>query len=144
MKKLSLYIFLVLMVCNNAYAENFKCEIHSNLSYIIKVDNSNEQVLATVNPETGKLDDNSVIYNFPSSVLNGEVIEFRGDNSNIFKLIVLRNSKKGDDFSFRGIYFQGSYVHSIKIDTWDEDVPIYLYNDWGNWDGAKQLKGTCK
>jgi hypothetical protein len=128
------------MFCNNAYAENFKCEIHSNLSYIIKVDNSNEQVLATVNPETGKLDDNSVIYNFPSSVLNGEVIEFRGDNSNIFKLIVLRNSKKGDDFSFRGIYFQGSYVHSIKIDTWDEDVPIYLYNDLTK----EQLKGTCK
>ena len=128
------------MFCNNAYAENFKCEIHSNLSYIIKVDNSNEQVLATVNPETGKLDDNSVIYNFPSSVLNGEVIEFRGDNSNIFKLIVLRNSKKGGDFSFRGIYFQGSYVHSIKIDTWDEDVPIYLYNDLTK----EQLKGTCK
>ena len=128
------------MFCNNAYAENFKCEIHSNLSYIIKVDNSNEQVLATVNPETGKLDDNSVIYNFPSSVLNGEVIEFRDNKSKIFKLIVLRNSKKGDDFSFRGIYFQGSYVHSIKIDTWDEDVPIYLYNDLTK----EQLKGTCK
>ena len=140
MKKAIAIIVLGFLLSTNAYAENFKCEIHSNLSYIIKVDNSNEQVLATVNPETGKLDDNSVIYNFPSFVLNGEVIEFRGDNSNIFKLIVLRNSKKGDDFSFRGIYFQGSYVHSIKIDTWDEDVPIYLYNDLTK----EQLKGTCK
>ena len=140
MKKLSLYIFLVLMVCNNAYAENFKCEIHSNLSYIIKVDNSNEQVLATVNPETGKLDDNSVIYNFPSSVLNGEVIEFRGDNSKIFKLIVLRNSKKGSASSFRGIYFEESYVHSIRIDTWKDDLPISIYNDWTR----KEIKGSCK
>ena len=128
------------MVCNNAYAENFKCEIHSNLSYIIKVDNSNEQVLATVNPETGKLDDNSVIYNFPSFVLNGEVIEFRGDNSKIFKLIVLRNSKKGSASSFRGIYFEESYVHSIRIDTWKDDLPISIYNDWTR----KEMKGTCK
>ena len=129
-----------MMVCNNAYAENFKCEIHSNLSYIIKVDNSNEQVLATVNPETGKLDDNSVIYNFPSSVLNGEVIEFRGDNSKIFKLIVLRNSKKGSASSFRGIYFEESYVHSIRIDTWKDDLPISIYNDWTR----NEIKGTCK
>ena len=140
MKKAILIVVLGFLLSTNAYAENFKCEIHSNLSYIIKVDNLNEQILATVDPESGKFEDNSVVYNLPSLVLNGEVIEFRGDNSKVFKLIVLRNSKKGDDFSFRGIYFEGSYVHSIKIDTWDEDVPIYLYNDLTK----EQLKGTCK
>ena len=128
------------MVCNNAYAENFKCEIHSNLSYIIKVDNLNEQILATVDPESGKFEDNSVVYNLPSLVLNGEVIEFRGDNSKIFKLIVLRNSKKGSASSFRGIYFEENYVHSIRIDTWKDDLPISIYNDWTR----KEMKGTCK
>ena len=140
MKKLLGIVVLVLMWCNVGFAENFKCEIHPNLTYIIKVDNFNEQFLATVDPDTGKFNDNSVIHNYGFRILNGEVIEFRGDNSKIFKLIVLRNSKKGDDFSFRGIYFEGSYVHSIKIDTWDEDVPIYLYNDLTK----EQLKGTCK
>ena len=139
MKKLSLYVFLVLMFCNNAYAGNFKCEIHSNLSYVIKVDNADEQVLASVNSETGKFfDDNSVIYEF--EVLNGEVIEFRGNESKVFNMVVLRNSKIGDASSFRGIYFEESYVHSIRINTWDEDVPIYLYNDWTQ----TEAKGTCK
>ena len=128
------------MVCNNAYAENFKCEIHSNLSYIIKVDNLNEQILATVDPESGKFEDNSVVYNLPSLVLNGEVIEFRGDNSKVFKLIVLRNSKKGSASSFRGIYFEESYVHSIRIDTWKDEVPIFIYNDWTK----RVIKGSCK
>ena len=140
MKKLSLYIFLVLMWCNVGVAENFKCEINPNLTYIIKVDNLKDQFLATVDMETGKFDDNSVVYNLPSLVLNGEVIEFRGDNSKIFKLIVLRNSKKGSASSFRGIYFEESYVHSIRIDTWKDDLPISIYNDWTR----KEMKGTCK
>ena len=139
MKKLSLYIFLVLMWCNVGVAENFKCEINPNLTYIIKVDNLKDQFLATVDMETGKFDDNSVVYNLPSLVLNGEVIEFRGDNSKVFKLIVLRNSKKGAG-SFRGIYFENSYVHSIRIDTWKDDLPISIYNDWTR----KEMKGTCK
>ena len=140
MKKLSLYIFLFLMWCNVGFTENFKCEIHPNLTYIIKVDNFNEQVLATINPETGKFNDNSVIHNFGFRVLNGEVIEFRGDSSRIFKLIVLSNSKKGDASSFRGLYFEEGYVHSIKIKTWEDDVPIYIYNDWTK----NEIKGSCK
>ena len=140
MKKLSLYIFLVLMWCNVGFAENFKCEIHPNLTYIIKVDNFNEQFLATVDPDTGKFNDNSVIHNYGFRILNGELIEFRGDNSKIFKLIVLRNSKKGSASSFRGIYFEESYVHSIRIDTWKDDLPISIYNDWTR----KEMKGTCK
>ena len=140
MKKAILIVVLGFLLSTNAYAENFKCEIHSNLSYIIKVDNLNEQILATVDPESGKFEDNSVVYNLPSLVLNGEVIEFRGDNSKIFKLIVLRNSKKGSASSFRGIYFEESYVHSIRIDTWKDDLPISIYNDWTR----KEMKGTCK
>ena len=138
MKKLSLYIFLVLMWCNVGVAENFKCEINPNLTYIIKVDNLKDQLLATVDMETGKFDDNSVLYN--PHVFNGEVIEFRGDNSKIFKLAVLSNSKKGGASSFRGIYFEESYVHSIRIDTWKDDLPISIYNDWTR----KEMKGTCK
>ena len=140
MKKLLGIIALCLLLSGNAYAGNFKCEIHSNLSYIIKVDNFNEQVLATINPETGKFNDNSVIHNFGFRVLNGEVIEFRGDSSRIFKLIVLSNSKKGDASSFRGLYFEDGYVHSIKINTWEDDVPIYIYNDWIK----NEIKGSCK
>ncbi len=138
MKKLSLYIFLVLMWCNVGFAENFKCEINPNLTYIIKVDNLKDQFLATVDMETGKFDDNSVLYN--PHVFNGEVIEFRGDNSKIFKLAVLSNSKKGGASSFRGIYFEESYVHSIRIDTWKDDLPISIYNDWTR----NEIKGTCK
>ena len=140
MKKLSLYVFLGLMWCNVGFAENFKCEIHPNLTYIIKVDNFNEQVLATVDPDTGKFNDNSVIHNSGFRILNGEVIEFRGDSSRIFKLIVLSNSKKGDSSSFRGLYFEDGYVHSIKINTWEDDVPIYIYNDWIK----NEIKGSCK
>ena len=140
MKKLLGILVLGFLLSTNAYAENFKCEIHSNLSYIIKVDNLNEQILATVDPESGKFEDNSVVYNLPSLVLNGEVIEFRGDNSKVFKLIVLRNSKKGSASSFRGIYFEESYVHSIRIDTWKDDLPISIYNDWTR----NEIKGTCK
>ena len=140
MKKLLGIVVLGLLLSGNAYAGNFKCEIHPNLSYIIKVDNFNEQVLATVDPETGKFTDNSVIHNSGFRILNGEVIEFRGDSSRIFKLIVLRNSKKGDASGFRGLYFEDSYVHSIKINTWEDDVPIYIYNDWTK----GQIKGSCK
>ena len=140
MKKLLGIVVLVLMWCNVGFAENFKCEINPNLTYIIKVDNLKDQLLATVDMETGKFDDNSVVYNLPSLVLNGEVIEFRGDNSKIFKLIVLRNSKKGSASSFRGIYFEESYVHSIRIDTWKDDLPISIYNDWTR----NEIKGTCK
>jgi len=139
MKKILEIVVLGFLLSTNAYAENFKCEIHSNLSYIIKVDNLNEQILATVDPESGKFEDNSVVYNLPSLVLNGEVIEFRGDNSKVFKLIVLRNSKKGAG-SFRGIYFENSYVHSIRIDTWKDEVPIFIYNDWTK----RVIKGSCK
>lgn len=131
---------LGLLLSGNVYAGNFKCEIHSNLSYIIKVDNFNEQVLATVDPETGKFTDNSVIHNSGFRILNGELIEFRGDNSKIFKLLVLRNSKKGGVSSFRGIYFEENYVHSIRIDTWKDDLPISIYNDWTR----NQIIGTCK
>jgi len=140
MKKLSLYIFLFLMWCNVGFTENFKCEIHPNLTYIIKVDNFNEQVLATVDPDTGKFTDNSVIHNSGFRILNGELIEFRGDNSKIFKLLVLSNSKKGGVSSFRGIYFEENYVHSIRIDTWKDDLPISIYNDWNR----NEIKGTCK
>ena len=140
MKKLLGIIALCLLLSGNAYAGNFKCEIHSNLSYIIKVDNFNEQVLATVDPETGKFTDNSVIHNSGFRILNGEVIEFRGDSSRVFRLIVLSNSKKGDSSSFRGLYFEDGYVHSIKINTWEDDVPIYIYNDWIK----NEIKGSCK
>ena len=133
-------IVLGLLLSGNVYAGNFKCEIHSNLSYIIKVDNFNEQVLATVDPETGKFTDNSVIHNSGFRILNGELIEFRGDNSKIFKLLVLSNSKKGGVSSFRGIYFEENYVHSIRIDTWKDDLPISIYNDWNR----NEIKGTCK
>ena len=140
MKKLSLYVFLGLMWCNVGFAENFNCEIHPNLTYVIKVDNFNEQVLATVDPDTGKFTDNSVIHNSGFRILNGEVIEFRGDSSRVFRLIVLSNSKKGDSSSFRGLYFEDGYVHSIKINTWEDDVPIYIYNDWIK----NEIKGSCK
>ena len=137
-KKLLGILVLGLMWCNVGFAENFKCEIQPNLTYIIKVDNLKDQLLATVDMETGKFDDNSVLYN--PHVFNGEVIEFRGDNSKIFKLAVLSNSKKGGASSFRGIYFEESYVHSIRIDTWKDDLPISIYNDWTR----KEMKGTCK
>ena len=140
MKKFLGIMVLDLLLSVNVYAGNFKCEIHSNLSYIIKVDNFNEQVLATVDPETGKFTDNSVIHNSGFRILNGELIEFRGDNSKIFKLLVLSNSKKGGVSSFRGIYFEENYVHSIRIDTWKDDLPISIYNDWNR----NEIKGTCK
>ena len=129
------------MCCGNVYAAIFRCEINPNHHYVIKADSEEEQVLATINPETGKIDDNSQIYS--SGVNNGEVIKFLNGKSQVFKMVVLKNSKIGSDWSFRAIYFDPSYnayVHSIAIDTWKKDAPIYLYNDWEK----KLLKGTCK
>ena len=76
-----------------------------------------------------------------TSVLKGELIEFKGDKSRDYDLIVLHNAKKDSDWSFRAIYFEGvpAYVITVKIDYWDENHPIYMYDDWNN----EIAKGTC-
>ena len=146
LKKLFLYILLVLFLTSNVYAEIFRCKIYSNLNYVIKVDsgaNKDEQVIASLNTETGKFDEDSEIYS--KGTHKGEVIEFRGKESKVFKMIVLHYSEIGDPSSFRAIYFEDSmeaypYLYSIRIETWLEDALIYLYNDFNK----NLLEGTCK
>ena len=140
MKKLLGIVFLGLLVSDISFAEIFKCEINKNHTVVIKVDRNQEpQSLVTVDSEKGIYNNDSVIAT--PAVLKGELIEFKGDKSSDYDLIVLHNAKKDSDWSFRAIYFEGvpAYVITVKIDYWDENHPIYMYDDWNN----EIAKGTC-
>ena len=140
MKKLLGIVVLGLLLSGNVFAEIFKCEINKKHTVVIKVDRNQEpQSLVTVDIEKGIFNNDSVIATM--SVLKGELIEFKGDKSRDYDLIVLHNAKKDSDWSFRAIYFEGvpAYVITVKIDYWDENHPIYMYDDWNN----EIAKGTC-
>ena len=64
MKKHLSIILILLLLSVNAYAEIYKCKLHDNHTFVIKTENSKEQTLATVDPETGKFTDDSKIYTF--------------------------------------------------------------------------------
>ena len=142
MKKLfSTILVLGLLFSGNVFAEIYKCKLHDNHTFVIKTENSNEQVLATVDPETGKFTDDTKIFTF--GVTQGEIIEFRGKTTSNYKIMVLSNPGKEGNMSFRGIYFDtptANYFTSIKIDYFDKDHPIYFYDDWNN----RIRKGTCE
>ena len=140
MKKLLGIVVLGLLLSGNVFAEIFKCEINKKHTVVIKVDRNQEpQSLVTVDIEKGIFNNDSVIAT--TSVLKGELIEFKGDKSRDYDLIVLHNAKKDSDWSFRAIYFEGipPYVITVKIDYWDKNHPIYIYDDWNN----EIAKGTC-
>ena len=140
MKKLLGIVVLGLLLSGNVFAEIFKCEINKKHTVVIKVDRNQEpQSLVTVDIEKGIFNNDSVIAT--TSVLKGELIEFKGDKSRDYDLIVLHNAKKDSDWSFRAIYFEGipPYVITVKIDYWDKNHPIYMYDDWNN----EIAKGTC-
>ena len=140
MKKLLSILVLSLLFSGSAFGEIYKCKLNDNHTFVIKTENSEEQVLATVDPESGKFTDDSKIYTF--GVTRGEIIEFRGKTSSTHEIMVLSNPDKKSSMSFRGIYFDsptGNYFTSIKIDYWDKDHPIYFYDDWNN----RIRRGTC-
>ena len=141
MKKYLLIIIFSLLLSGNAFAEIYKCEMHSNHSFVIKAPTTHKQILATVENETGKFTGESTV--LATEVSLGEIIEFKGKQTNNREILVLNNPKKGSQNSFRAVYFDGTgypYVNSIRIDYWDEDHPIYFYNDWTN----EITKGTCQ
>ena len=141
MKKLLGIVVLGLLLSGNAYAEIYKCEMHSNHSFVIKATTTHKQILATVENETGKFTGESTV--LATEVSLGEIIEFKGKQTNNREILVLNNPKKGSQNSFRAVYFDGTgypYVNTIRIDYWDEDHPIYFYNDWTN----EITKGTCQ
>ena len=141
MKKLLEIMVLGLLLSGNAFAEIYKCEMHSNHSFVIKATTTHKQILATVENETGKFTGESTV--LATEVSLGEIIEFKGKQTNNREILVLNNPKKGSQNSFRAVYFDGTgypYVNTIRIDYWDEDHPIYFYNDWTN----EITKGTCQ
>ena len=141
MKKLLSILVLGLLLSGNAYAEIYKCEMHSNHSFVIKATTTHKQILTTVENETGKFTGESTV--LATEVSLGEIIEFKGKQTNNREILVLNNPKKGSQNSFRAVYFDGTgypYVNTIRIDYWDEDHPIYFYSDWTN----EITKGTCQ
>ena len=141
MKKLLGIMVLGLLLSGNAFAEIYKCEIHSNHSFVIKATTTHKQILTTVENETGKFTGESTV--LATEVSLGEIIEFKGKQTNNREILVLNNPKKGSQNSFRAVYFDGTgypYVNTIRIDYWDEDHPIYFYSDWTN----EITKGTCQ
>ena len=141
MKKLLSILVFSLLIGESAYAEIYKCEIHSNHSFVIKAKKMDEQALGSLNTETGKFTDESTI--FAVGITIGEMIEFKGDKTYEREIMVLNNPDKKSPTSFRAIYFDGHvhpYVNTIRIDYWDEDRPIYFYDDWTN----EVVEGKCK
>ena len=133
MKKLLGIVILGLLLSGSAYAEIYKCEIHINHSFVIKAKKMDEQALGSLETETGKFTDKSTM--FAVGITVGEMIEFKGDKTYEREIMVLNNPEKKSPMSFRAIYFDGfgyPYVNTIRIDYWDEDRPIYFYNDWTN------------
>ena len=133
MKKLLKIVILGLLLSGSAYAEIYKCEIHINHSFVIKAKKMDEQALGSLETETGKFTDKSTM--FAVGITIGEMIEFKGDKTYEREIMVLNNPEKKSPMSFRAIYFDGfgyPYVNTIRIDYWDEDRPIYFYNDWTN------------
>ena len=140
MKKLFGIVVLVLLFCDISFAEIFKCKFNENHTIVIKTDRlNNEQSLVTVDLEKGTFNNDSMIAT--TGILTGELIEFKGNKTRDYDLVVLNNAKKDSDWSFRAIYFEGlpPYVITVKIDYWDENHPIYMYDDWTN----EIAKGTC-
>ena len=132
-------VFLSLFICDISLAENYKCEFDKNHTVIISSD-TNQIGESLVIEKEGSNNSSRVAH-----VLKGELIEFRGNKSSNHELIVLNNPKKTNNggFSFRALYFDGTFpqhVTTVRIDYWDNNHPIYMYNDYNN----KINKGYCK
>lgn len=140
MKKLiSIFIFSFLF-SGSTYAEIFKCKFNENHTVVIKTDRLNkQQSLVTVDLEKGVFNNDSIIAT--TGILTGELIEFKGNQTREYDLVVLHNAKKDSTWSFRAIYFEQvpPYITTIKIDYWDENHPISMYDDWNN----EINTGTC-
>ena len=101
MKKLLGIVVLGLLLSGNVFAEIFKCEINKKHTVVIKVDRNQEpQSLVTVDIEKGIFNNDSVIAT--TSVLKGELIEFKGDKITEIHLRsgndIALNSNIGDEY----------------------------------------------
>ena len=105
MKKLLTILILSFLLLGSAYAEIFKCKFNQNHTVVIKTDRLNkQQSLVTVDIEKGVFNNDSIIA--ATGIQTGELIEFKGDKTREHDLVVLRNAKKGSNWSFRAMYFE--------------------------------------
>ena len=140
MKKLLSILVLSLLFSGSANAEIFKCKFNENHTVVIKTDRLNkQQSLVTVDLEKGVFNNDSIIAT--TGIYTGELIEFKGNKTREYDLVVLHNAKKDSDWSFRAIYFEEvpPYITTIKIDYWDKNHPIFMYDDWNN----EIVRGAC-
>ena len=140
-KKLLGIAVLGLLLSTNAYANIFKCTTNDGeITYVIKVEEGEQQSIASLNAK-GEFDENSEIY--AVETMKGEIIKFQGNKSEVYNLLVTYNAPKGHPSSFRAVFFDGlyeAYLNSVKIKTWEEDYPFYIYSDFNE----KITEGKCK
>ena len=141
MRKILIIVLLIFFWSNISFSEIYNCEINKNYTFVIKTKNQEPQLLGSLELETGKFTEESIIY--PAEIKTGELILFAGGKATTHDLIVLNDPDKKSDWSFRAIYLESPgipYVTSIVIDYWDKNHPVYIYDDWNK----RIAKGTCK
>ena len=135
----TLLTLFVLLFSSSVVA--FKCIVDNNFDtqeYIISVsDNKEVNQLGTLDEELGGTN-----YVF---ITNGYLLKKSSAfNNELYDLIIFHNSKEGDSNPFRAIFFKNdvnnTWVSNIVIETWKENMPIYIFEDYTR----RVLKGNCE
>ena len=140
--KILLTLF-VLLFSSSVVANIFECTVEHELytqQYVIKVDEDQKVNFLSLTKEDG-----AIIEDYSIFAERGEIIKLKSIfDAKIYPLVVLENSKKGSGNPFRGIFFKndvnGTYATTIVIETWEKNMPFYLFEDISR----KLLKGNCE
>ncbi len=130
-KKLPIFLTLLLMLGEVASAQIYKCDFLSGEVVIDTKDN--ERLLKSENPETGKSENQDMIYS-----ANGSTGRVTFIPKIIFTLskktydaYVFQNSKPGDQNYFKIVFFDDTITlsspNTIVIKTWNKNLPAFLY-----------------
>ena len=146
MKKLfSTILVLGLLLSGNAYAGDniFKCKFEKNKAnikeLIVKVEDNQHKSLTIYNNK------NEEIEKIYMSVSTGEVITFYHNGlSKTHDLVTQHNAKAGKNLAFFSAfyinYIYEPYLYTIRINTADDNLPIFVYDSFSN----SLIEGSCK
>jgi len=137
----TLLTLFVLFFSSSVFANIFECTVEHELytqKYIISADENKEIVnLGTINEDGSGVD--------YADIQTGEIKRLKSsvNNSKTYELLVFHNAKEGEGNPFRAIFFKNTddiWITTIVIETWKENMPFYIFDDYSR----KLLKGNCK
>ena len=145
-KKLFLSILVAgFLLSGNTYAGDniFKCKFEKNKAnikeLIVKVEDNQHKWLTIYNNK------NEEIEKFYMRASTGEVIIFYYNGlSETHDLVTQHNAKAGKNLAFFSAfyinYIYEPYLYTIRINTADDNLPIFVYDSFSN----SLIEGSCK